>query len=140
MNRLALTLLLLCSSASLAAETITGPIRADVIRAIDGDTIEVRAHVWIGLSMTSGIRLRGIDTPEMYGGCPESKALATTARDVMIEIAGTEVMLTNIENGKFAGRVVADVSANGIDLGSEMVERGLARRYDGGARASWCTP
>src|SRR6185312_332928 len=38
---------------------------ADVLRVIDGDTFEARVHVWPGLDITTKVRLRGVDAPEM---------------------------------------------------------------------------
>jgi micrococcal nuclease len=122
-----------------AADMVAGPVRAEVVRIVDGDTIEARAQLWIGLSLVSSIRIRGIDTPEMRGGCPEEKAMAAAGRDLLAELAGEAILLTNIENDKYGGRVVADVaSEDGADLGSEMVARGFARPYNGGARGDWC--
>ncbi|MEX0697902.1 MAG: thermonuclease family protein [Dongiaceae bacterium] len=131
--------MLLATGETVAAEQIGGPVRAEVIRVIDGDTIEARAQLWIGLSLISRIRIRGIDTPEMRGGCLAEKTLAAAARDLLAELAGEAILITNIENDKYGGRVIADAAAgNGADLGSEMVARGLARPYDGEARADWC--
>ena len=122
-----------------AAEQVAGPVRAEVMNVIDGDTIEARAQLWIGLSLVSRIRIRGIDAPEMRGGCLEEKALAAAARDLLAELAGDAILISNIENDKYGGRVIADAAAaDGTDLGDAMVARGLARPYDGGTRADWC--
>jgi len=49
------------------------------------------------------------------------------------------VRLTNIANGKYAGRVLADVETDdGTDVAAYMLATGLARPYDGSARAGWC--
>jgi endonuclease YncB( thermonuclease family) len=123
----------------LAADLIAGPVRAEVVRVVDGDTIEARALLWIGLSLVSSVRIRGIDTPEMRGSCIEEKALAAAARDLLAELAGEAILISNIENDKYGGRVIADVaSGGGTDLGTAMIERGYARPYDGGARGDWC--
>ncbi len=47
---LALVLLLALCVAQLAAagERIPGPVLADVVRIVDGDTIDVTARAWIG--------------------------------------------------------------------------------------------
>ncbi len=123
-----------------AADRLTGPIRADVIRVIDGDTLAVRADIWIGQTVEVSVRIRGIDTPELRGLCPEEKALAASARDLLAELAGPAVAIVNIENDKYGGRVVADVrSSSGVDLALAMTDRGYARAYDGrGPRADWC--
>jgi endonuclease YncB( thermonuclease family) len=122
-----------------AAEELPGPVEAAVVRVVDGDTIEFSAQIWIGLSLTASVRIRGIDTPEMRGECPEEKALAAAARDLLAELAGPSIRLTHIADDKYAGRVLANVaSADGADLAIGMIVRGYARPYDGGARGSWC--
>jgi hypothetical protein len=63
-----------------AAEIVPGPLPADLIRVIDGDTIEVRAHLWLGLELTIRVRLWGIDAPELDGICPAERDLAKSAR------------------------------------------------------------
>lgn len=122
-----------------AAETVPGPVGATVIRVVDGDTIEFRADIWLELAVTSHVRIRGIDTPEMRGSCLEEKAMAAAARDRLAELAGPAIRLANISGDKYGGRVVADVAADdGTDLGAAMIASGLARSYDGGTRGDWC--
>jgi endonuclease YncB( thermonuclease family) len=124
---------------AIAAEEISGPVEAAVVRVVDGDTIEFSAQIWIGLSLTASVRIRGIDTPEMRGKCPEEKALAAAARDLLAELAGSSIRLTRIEDDKYAGRVLANVaSADGTDLAGGMIARGYARPYDGATRGGWC--
>ena len=40
---------------------------AEVLRVLDGDTFEARVRVWPGLDITTKIRLRSIDAPELEG-------------------------------------------------------------------------
>ena len=46
--------------------------------------------------------------------------------------------LRHIRYGKYAGRVVARASAEGVNLSDALLAAGLARPYDGGTRAGWC--
>jgi endonuclease YncB( thermonuclease family) len=131
--------ILLAMGRPVAAEQIAGPVRAEIVRVVDGDTIEARAQLWIGLSLVSRVRIRGIDTPEMRGSCLVEKTLAAAARDLLAELAGDAILISNIQNDKYGGRVIADAAAvDGTDLGGAMIARGLARPYDGGTRADWC--
>src|SRR5437764_11327368 len=41
----------------------------DVIRTIDGDTFLARVHLSPGLDLTTRVRLRGIDAPELKAFC-----------------------------------------------------------------------
>ena len=123
-----------------AAEVIPGPVPAEVIRVIDGDTLTVEATIWLGQRLTVNARIRGIDTPELHGACEREKAMAEAARSALAKMAEAgSVRLTNIANGKYAGRVLADVETDdGTDVAAYMLATGLARPYDGGARAGWC--
>jgi endonuclease YncB( thermonuclease family) len=121
-------------------EEISGPVAADVIRVIDGDTLAVRARIWIGLDLVVSARIRGIDAPELRGKCDREKALAAAARTHLAGVvAAGKVRMRRIENDKYAGRVLADiVTDDGADLRQAMLESGLARPYDGGGRDPWC--
>jgi micrococcal nuclease len=121
-------------------ERLAGPVVADVQRVIDGDTIVVVAPVWVGIAVTTSVRLRGIDTPELHGRCPREKALAAQAKQYLEGKTTAQVRLTNVEGDKFFGRVEADVATvpDGLDLSEAMLKSGLARAYDGGKRDDWC--
>jgi micrococcal nuclease len=111
-----------------------------VIRVVDGDTIEVRAKIWLGLELTVSARIRGIDAPELRGKCRQESMMAAAATDRLVEVtSGTGVRLTKIEEDKYAGRVVADVTtSDGTEVAAVMLASGLVRAYDGGARGAWC--
>ena len=52
---------------------IRGTHAAEVLRVIDGDTFEARVHVWPGIDITTRVRLRGIDAPELGGAAAPRK-------------------------------------------------------------------
>jgi endonuclease YncB( thermonuclease family) len=142
-----------------AGERLAGPLPAWVVSVIDGDTLEVRVHIWLGQDLNIRVRLAGIDAPELKGKCDREKNLARRARAYLLARldpadsgvgakAGTkagagagagEIRLREIRYGKFAGRVLARVETlDGTDLGQGLIAAGLARPYDGRRRASWC--
>ena len=55
---------------------------AEVVRVVDGDTIEVNAHYWPGHTWRGKVRLRGIDTPELRGKCEIETLMALDANAV----------------------------------------------------------
>ncbi len=124
----------------LATETLPGPLPARVLEVIDGDSLDVRARIWLGQEVRIRVRLAGIDTPERRGRCPEERAAAAAAKQRLAVLAGTgEVWLLDIRYGKFAGRVLARVlDARNRDFAREMLRSGHARAYDGGRRPDWC--
>ncbi|GEO80746.1 thermonuclease family protein [Pararhodospirillum oryzae] len=124
------------------ARPIPGPIEAQVLRVIDGDTVEVQALIWPDHQVITAVRVEGIDTPERRGKCPAERALAeqATARvAALVTAAGAGVRLWSVRNGKYAGRVVAAITLpDGQDLAGLLIAEGLARPYGGEARRPWC--
>lgn len=128
------------TAGSSAREPLPGPVPARVLQVIDGDTIAVKARIWLNQELETRVRLAGVDAPELAGRCERERALAARARaflEAMLE--GGEVVLSQIQYGKFAGRVVARVETlSGEDLSAALLAAGLARPYAGGARTPWC--
>ena len=123
-----------------SSEVIPGPVPAQVLEVIDGDTVVVRARIWIGQEVETRVRLQGVDAPELRGKCARERLLARQARDlVQATIGGGEVIMRDIRYGKYAGRVVARVlTPEGADSTDALLEAGLGRPYRGGRRESWC--
>ena len=130
-------------AAGAAAETrrgVPGPVRAHLVRVVDGDTVEVLARIWPDHYVETLVRLAGIDAPELRGRCGEETALAERARARLAALlAGNRLLLADIHYGKYAGRVVARVlTEDGRDVAGVLLAEKLARPYDGGRRAPWC--
>ncbi|HKO38868.1 MAG TPA: thermonuclease family protein [Solirubrobacterales bacterium] len=105
-------------------------IRAQVIRAVDGDTLDVR------LTATGAevdVRLIGIDTPETHrpgvpiecGGPRASQSLHRLADGRWI------TLVTDASQDRFDryGRLLAYAIRDGLDLGRAQVRRGWAEVY-----------
>jgi endonuclease YncB( thermonuclease family) len=126
-------------SGTVRAASLAGPVEARVIEVVDGDTIRVAARIWLGQDVETLVRIAGIDAPELHGRCGRERRMAEAARALLARRLGGSVILTRIANGKYAGRVVARVALpHGPDAASLLLEAGLARPYDGGARRPWC--
>src|SRR5690348_11392023 len=76
---------------ALAKDRLDGPFAAEVVRAIDGDTLEVKVQIWLGQELTTSVRLRGIDAPEMKGRCQKEKDMARAAAGHLAEVATGKV-------------------------------------------------
>jgi endonuclease YncB( thermonuclease family) len=113
---------------------------AEVLRVLDGDTFEARVRVWPGLEITTKIRLRGIDAPELKARCIEERSKAEGAREALATmLAEGGVAVAHVGLDKYGGRVLADAATrNTPDIGIAMLAKGLARTYGGGRRESWC--
>lgn len=125
---------------SIAPAAMRASHPAEVLRVLDGDTFETRVRVWPGMDITTKVRLRDIDTPEMRARCGEERVMAEAARDALIRIlAEGTVGVARVTNDKYGGRVDADVSTRATaDVSAALLKGGFARRYDGGRRESWC--
>ncbi len=115
-------------------------IPVDIIRVIDGDTVEVRAHVWLDQMIVTRVRLRSIDAPELRAGCPEEARKAAAARDALVTLLDSgRIYLTGLGRDKYGGRVLGDLlTAEGQSISSRMLTTGHARPYAGGKRQGWC--
>lgn len=128
---------------SLPRGTIAGPVRAEVLRVVDGDTVLVMAEPWPRTYMEVAIRLSDVDAPEVRRGCDTSRLKGIAAADFLTEILmagvaadeyiaarGPFVTLRNIRRGKYAGRLVADMfNANGDNVATLLLASGHAVPY-----------
>jgi endonuclease YncB( thermonuclease family) len=129
------------AAASESARTARGAHAAEVLRVLDGDTFEARVRVWPGIEITTKVRLRGIDAPELRSAkCADEHAMAETARDALRQLlADGDVMVMRVDLDKYGGRVLASAATRTTpDISAAMLAKGLARPYAGGRREGWC--
>jgi endonuclease YncB( thermonuclease family) len=112
----------------------------DVIRTIDGDTFEARVHLSPGPELTTRVRLRGIDAPELKASCAQELRMAEAAGDALRGLLDEgEVAIYHIGPDKYNGRVVADVATRRTpNVSDALFAGGHVRKYDGGHRLGWC--
>jgi len=112
----------------------------EVLRTIDGDTFEARVHLWPGLEMTTRVRLRGIDAPELTARCigeGQMAQQASAALKALLDEGG--VTIFNVGPDKYNGRVVADAATRVTpNVSAALLNAGHVRRYGGGHRGGWC--
>jgi endonuclease YncB( thermonuclease family) len=113
---------------------------AEVLRVVDGDTFDARVHLWPGLDITTRVRLRGIDAPEMKARCGDERAQAEAARNALVAILDQgEVGIARVTLDKYGGRVLADAFTQATpDVSAALLGSGAVRRYSGGRRDGWC--
>lgn len=128
---------LLAGQHATAAEKIAGPVAAELIRVIDGDTVLVSAMPWPDHHVTTYVRLRGIDAPELKSRCPAIRSAAEQAQSTLTNLlnASPVVALTDISGDKYYGRVVAALTlADGSDPAEALLSAGLVDPYRGGRK------
>ncbi len=128
------------------AATLNLRYPAKLLDVTDGDTIKVRATIWLKTFIDTNVRIYGIDTPEIRGKCDNERYLAQQAKKFVEETLGnaTEIYLDGITNDKYGGRVVSTVlykNAKGKtrNIAKDLIKQGLAVPYDGGTKThDWC--
>ena len=117
-----------------------GIIVKDIVRVYDGDTFTINIPQYPDLlGHKIGIRINGIDTPELRGKCDEEKRLAQKAKQATLELLhrGKLIQLKNLQRGKYF-RIVADVMIDGKNIADRLIDAGLAYEYHGGRKQRWC--
>lgn len=121
-----------------------GPYDAHVVKVKDADTIEMAVNVWPGLVQIVDVRLRGVDAPETRRGkksgvrIPECEIVAgKKAREFAQAFLKGRATVSYVSNGKYAGRVLGNISIEDKDLADALVLAGHARYYNGGKRKIW---
>ncbi|MCX2802266.1 thermonuclease family protein [Microbulbifer thermotolerans] len=128
--------LLLCALALPAAAQ-----QVEVVAVYDGDTFTANVPGWPDIvGHRIGVRVKGVDTPELRGQCPEEKRLARRARQYTVALlrSAEVVELREVERDKYF-RLLAEVWADGQRLDLMLIQAGLGREYHGGKRRGWCS-
>lgn len=146
-RRLQSTIILLSTFVAFSAQAASsdkqsyGVLVVDEITSIyDGDTFRANikgVHSLMGNRI--GIRVSGVDTPEMRGKCPYEKQLARKAKQFTVAFlrSAQRIELRNVRRGKYF-RILADVYADGRSLTAGLVGAKLAYQYEGGKKQTWC--
>lgn len=122
---------------AMARDEISGPVAAEILRVVDGDTLLVEAQPWPQQKMEVYVRIRGIDAPELKSKCEATRTAGHDARHALELMAAqsTRIQLMRISGDKYFGRIVADVIlSDGHSVADGLLLAGLVRTYDGGRK------
>ena len=113
------------------------------VKITDGDTIKLDVSKESPLIKKLGlsVRIKGIDTPEKgsKAKCDKENALGQQATKFTTDLVGNkELLLSEVKNDKYGGRIVANVKVGGVDIAQELLKKGFARVYNGEKKKSWC--
>jgi len=119
--------------------------RAEVVRVVDGDTLDLIIDLGFRTYVRDRVRLYGIDTPETYGvkkDSPEWNA-GMAAKERLTELLQSDndnvvkVLTHKDATGKY-GRWLVEIFVDGpqgsVHVNELLVEEGHAKRYGGGKR------
>lgn len=111
---------------------------AEVVRVVDGDTMDIRIDLGFQIYTKVRVRLHGVDTPETYGVKKESEEYAAgmKAKEFVLgwlSDLGDRIVIRShdgkaLGTGKY-GRWIVEVfapSGEGPSLNQELVESGNA--------------
>lgn len=112
-------------------------VMGKVTRVIDGDSMKVGIPV-DGRVWTFGVRISGIDCPEIRTRNDREKALGFKAKKHVEDLVlGKIVSLKLGEFDKFGRLLGTVITKDGIDVGNSLISARFAVGYDGGKRHIW---
>ena len=109
----------------------------EIVKIIDGDTVDVIIDLGFDLSKKERVRLAGIDTPESRTRDAEEKVFGLEAKAYLTErLEGSEGLIVKTEkDGKYGRMLGWFYSPRSEDsINNELVESGYAWEYDGGKK------
>jgi len=134
--------ILLLTSCSLL-ETKINLKASDVVYIYDGDSITfVCIPEYHCEKNRIKVRVKGVDTPEIKGGCERERLLAREAKQHTVTLLRDARKITLVVDDSNLydryQRLLAYVYVDDFGLHDSLIKRGLGRSYDGGKRVSWC--
>ena len=117
-----------------AIPTVEGEYSVQVVRVLDGDTLEVEIdEVQVEGLKRQMIRIEGIDAPETRSADSFEQACGEWSKQQVVEFVsddGLYALLTEFDDGGF-GRILGDIRAPSDRMLSEfLLTEGLAIEYD----------
>ena len=109
----------------------------EVVRVVDGDTIDVVFDLGFSLFKKERVRLAGIDTPESRTRDLAEKKFGLEAKEkVSFELKNADKIICKTEKegkyGRILGWIYLDEMAS--SLNEHLIAQGYAWKYDGGKK------
>tara|TARA_R100000808_G_scaffold15950_1_gene36343 strand:- start:4401 stop:4844 length:444 start_codon:yes stop_codon:yes gene_type:complete len=110
----------------------------EVVRVVDGDTVDVIFDLGFSLFKKERVRLAGIDTPESRTRNLEEKEMGLKAKDrVVYKLDSAEQIICQTEKEGKYGRILGWLYLDGqqLSFNQELIDDGFAWKYDGGKKS-----
>jgi micrococcal nuclease len=113
----------------------------EVLKVVDGDTIDVIIDLGFDVSFTSRVRLAGIDTPESRTTDAREKILGLEVKDYLKKAldGATDIVIRTekADSSEKYGRILGWLFINRQtdSLNTQLVNKGYAWSYDGGTKS-----
>ena len=102
---------------------------AEVIRVIDGDTVELIINVGLGLYFRDTARLYGINAPETRG---KERLAGIASKDALIDIVSrnNKVRIEVIKHRGKYGRKIIILFVNNVNINEWLVKYNFAKKVE----------
>jgi micrococcal nuclease len=109
----------------------------EIIKIVDGDTIDVNIDLGFDVTVKQRVRLDGIDTPESITSNLLEKQMGLESKRYLENWLSDkkDLIISTSKDDKY-GRILARISDNtsSICINDEMIKLGYAWSYDGGTK------
>ena len=109
-----------------------------VLKVVDGDTIDADIDLGFDISLTKRVRLSGVDTPESRTTDLKEKELGLEVKEWLKKnLDGKKNILIKTElpdSTEKYGRILGRLYVDDVCLNDRMISEGYAWEYDGGTK------
>jgi endonuclease YncB( thermonuclease family) len=114
-------------------------VKCELVKVYDGDTIFCNIPSFpkiIGENIS--VRISNIDTPELKSKNENEKQLAKNVKkELTLLLKSAKVIwLKKMKRDKYF-RINSEIFADDISVENYLIDKGLARKYDGGTKQKW---
>ena len=109
----------------------------EIVKVVDGDTIDIVIDLGFNLSKKERVRIAGIDSPESRTKDLEEKKLGLESKEFLkrrLEDGRASGLRVKTEKDGKYGRMLGWIYVGQQNINTEMVDRGYAWFYDGGSK------
>ncbi len=107
--------------------------KANIIKTVDGDTIDAAVDLGFQVSIALRFRLYGINTPELRSPDPQERLKAQTAKARLIELTQNPAVLIKshkpFHTEKFGRYLCQLYNSDGVNINQALIDEGLAVAY-----------
>ena len=108
--------------------------KCEVIKVVDGDTVDVNIDVGFSIFHKARVRMYGMDTPESRTRDLDEKARGLISKQFILDKVADakEIVIKTQKDGKGKfGRVLGKIFIDGENINQSMIDQSLAVEYYG---------
>lgn len=108
----------------------------EIIRVVDGDTVDVLIDLGFGITKKERVRIAGIDAPETRTKDLEEKRFGYEAKSFLESYLTEDLIIIKTEKEGKYGRILGWLYVNDLktSVNDLMIKEGYAWVYDGGKK------